>query len=52
MTKEELELMRLQLKVLKSVEEEYAGRTIGNIINNIESRISYGSKHGNTNRAV
>jgi hypothetical protein len=41
MTKEELDLMRLQLKVLKSVQEEYSGRSIDNIITNIESRLKY-----------
>ena len=46
MTKEELDLMRLQLKVLKSVEEEYAGRTIGNIIQNLESRLKYYGQEG------
>ena len=46
MTKEELELMRLQLKVLKSVEQEYAGRTIGNIIQNLESRLKFYEQEG------
>ena len=43
MSKEELECMRLELwlKVLKSVEAEYKGRTIGNIIDNIEQRIKH-----------
>ena len=46
MTKEELELMRLQLKVLKSVEQEYAGRTICNIIQNLESRLKFYEQEG------
>ena len=41
MTKEQLDLMKLQLKVLKSVQQEYAGRTIENIIDNLESRLKY-----------
>jgi hypothetical protein len=41
MSKEELECLRMQLKVLKSVETEYKGRSIGNIIDNIKSRIDY-----------
>ena len=41
MGKEEIDLMRLQLKVLKSVERQYKGRTIDNIISNIESRLKY-----------
>ena len=43
MSNEELENMRLELwlKVLKSVEAEYKGRTIGNIIDNIEQRIKH-----------
>ena len=41
MSKEELECLRMQLKVLKSVEAEYKGRTIGNIIDNIEKRIEH-----------
>lgn len=44
MSKEELECMRMQLKVLKSVETEYKGRTIGNIIDNIEQRINHYQK--------
>ena len=44
MSKEELECLQMQLKVLKSVEAEYKGRTIGNIIDNIESRIKYNEK--------
>ena len=41
MTKEQLELMRLQLKVLRSVQQEYKGRTIDNIIDNLESRLKF-----------
>jgi hypothetical protein len=41
MTPEQLELMKLQLKVLKSVQQEYSGRTIENIIDNIESRLKF-----------
>jgi hypothetical protein len=41
MTKEELDLMRLQLKVLKSIQTEYGGRSIDNVITNIESRLKY-----------
>ncbi len=44
MSKEELECLRMQLKVLKSVEAEYKGRTIGNIIDNIEQRINHHQK--------
>lgn len=44
MSKEELECLRMQLKVLKSVEDEYKGRTIGNIIDNIEQRINHHQK--------
>jgi hypothetical protein len=31
----------MQLKVLRSVEKEYKGRTIDNIIDNIKSRLNY-----------
>lgn len=41
MSKEELDCLRMQLKVLKSVETEYKGRSIGNIIDNIEQRIKF-----------
>ena len=41
MSNTELECLKLQLKVLRSVEVEYSGRTIGNIIQNIESRINH-----------
>lgn len=44
MSKEELECLQMQLKVLKSVETEYKGRTIGNIIDNIEQRIKHYQK--------
>lgn len=44
MSKEELDCLQMQLKVLKSVEAEYKGRTIGNIIDNIESRIKDNEK--------
>lgn len=44
MSKEEIECLRMQLKVLKSVEAEYKGRTIGNIIDNIEQRINHYQK--------
>ena len=41
MSKEELECLRMQLKVLKSVEAEYGNRSIGNVIENINARINY-----------
>jgi hypothetical protein len=41
MTPEELSLLRTQLKVLRSVAVDYSGRTIENIITNIESRIKH-----------
>ena len=41
MSKEELDCLQMQLKVLKSVETEYGNRSIGNIIENIKSRIDY-----------
>ena len=41
MSNTELECLKLQLKVLRSVEVEYSGRTIENIIDNIESRINH-----------
>ncbi len=44
MSKEELDCLQMQLKVLKSVETEYKGRTIGNIIDNIEQRIKHYQK--------
>lgn len=44
MSKEELECLQMQLKVLKSIETEYKGRTIGNIIDNIEQRIKHYQK--------
>ena len=42
MSKEEMSCLEMQLKVLRSVEFEYSGRTIGNIINNIEARLNHG----------
>ena len=39
-------LQFVQLKVLKSVEQEYAGRTIGNIIQNLESRLKFYGQEG------
>ena len=44
MSKEEKLCLELQLKVLRSVEKEYAGRTIGNIIQNIEARLNHDVK--------
>lgn len=44
MSKEELDCLKMQLKVLRSVEHSYAGRTIGNIIQQIEMRINFLSK--------
>ena len=41
MSKEELDCLQMQLKVLKSVETEYGNRSIGNVIENIKSRINY-----------
>lgn len=41
MSNTELECLKLQLKVLRSVEVEYSGRTIENIIDNIEARINH-----------
>lgn len=43
MSNTELECLKLklQLMVLRSVEAEYSGRTIGNIIDNIEQRIKH-----------
>jgi len=41
MSKEERLCLETQLKVLRSVEKEYAGRTIGNIIDNIEQRLKH-----------
>lgn len=44
MTKEEFDLMCLQLKVLKSIQTEYSGRSIDNVIANIESRLKYNTE--------
>jgi hypothetical protein len=44
MSKEERACLETQLKVLRSVEAEYKGRTIGNIIENIEARLKYGKE--------
>lgn len=44
MSKEEYECLQTQLKVLKSVEEQYKGRSIGNIIDNIKQRINFYEK--------
>jgi hypothetical protein len=44
MNKEEIEMMKMQLKILRSVKESYAGRTIENIIDNIEQRIKHMEK--------
>jgi hypothetical protein len=41
MSKEERSCLEAQLKVLRSVEVEYSGRTIGNIISNIEERLNH-----------
>lgn len=48
MSKEEFECLQMQLKVIKSLETEYKGRTIDNIINNIEQRI----KHYESNKTL
>ena len=37
--------LRVWLAILKEVRKEYAGRTIDNIIQNIEARIKYLSNH-------
>lgn len=39
MTDYELNKLRAQLAILKDVMEEYSGRTIDNIVANIEARI-------------
>lgn len=44
MSNTELECLKLQLKVLRSVEVEYSGRTIENIIDNVEQRIKHYQK--------
>jgi len=44
MSKEEMSSLEMQLKVLRSVEVEYSGRTIENIIDNIEARINHNVK--------
>lgn len=41
MSREERACLENQLKVLRSVELEYKGRTIGNIISNIEARLNH-----------
>ena len=41
MSNMELECLKLKLMVLRSVEAEYSGRTIENIIDNIEQRIKH-----------
>ena len=41
MSKEERSCLEMQLKVLRSVEAEYSGRTIGNIIDNIQARLKH-----------
>ena len=43
MTEIDYETLRLraQLSVLREVQREYAGRTIENIINNLESRVNF-----------
>ena len=38
--------LRAQLSVLKDVAEEYRGRTIDNIITNIEARLSFYERAG------
>ena len=37
--------LRAQVAILKDVAREYPGRTIENIISNIESRIKYKQEH-------
>lgn len=39
--KNELFKLRAQVSVLKDVAKEYGGRTIDNVISNIEARIKY-----------
>lgn len=36
--------LKRQLDTLRSIEEEYSGRTIGNVIQQIESRIKHAEK--------
>ena len=45
MTDYELNKLRAQLAILKDVMEEYSGRTIDNIIANIEARIKAREAH-------
>ena len=44
MTKGEFIRLQAQAAVLREIAEDYAGRTIENIIDNIDSRINYGIK--------
>lgn len=45
MEKNELFKLRAQVAVLKDIMKEYSGRTIDNIITNLESRIKYIESH-------
>lgn len=41
MNKYKIDLMKLQVKILKSAQLEYGCKTIDTIISNIESRLKY-----------
>ena len=47
--KNELFKLRAQVSVLKDVAKEYGGRTIDNVISNIEARIKYLESHAENN---
>lgn len=49
MMKNELFKLRAQVAVLKDVMKEYSGRTIDNIVTNIEARIKYLESHAKDN---
>ena len=46
MSKSELCRLKAQLSVLRDVAQEYSGRSIDNVIDNIESRIKYCEETG------
>ncbi|MBO7730943.1 MAG: hypothetical protein J6S67_00270 [Methanobrevibacter sp.] len=49
MKKNELFKLRAQVAVLKDIMKEYSGRTIDNIITNLEARIKYIESHAEDN---
>lgn len=49
MERNELFKLKAQVAVLKDVMKEYSGRTIENVISNIEARIKYIESHEKDN---